>query len=106
MKYDAKYDDYVMAAISMEGSKGWPSQWPRDCDESFQKYKAAVDKGERVSAEPFLAAQKLVFAKMADPDRCEPKQTRNVRSNPRQLSRVRSYKKNRRSRRRRHRRRY
>jgi hypothetical protein len=71
-----KYDDYEMAAISMEGSDHWPSQWAADCDESFQKYKAAVDKGEKVSAAPFLAAQKLIYAKMADPDDCETKAKR------------------------------
>jgi hypothetical protein len=58
-----KYDDYEMAAIYREGSDGWPSQWEADCDESFQKYKAAVDKGQKVSATPFLAAQKLIYKK-------------------------------------------
>ena len=59
-----------MAAIYREGSGGWPYNWNEDCDESFQKYKASVDKGKKVSATPFLAAQKLIYAKMGDPDDC------------------------------------
>ena len=64
MKYDPKYDDYEMAAIAREGSKNWPSQWNGENDASFQKYKAAVDRGQKVSAAPFLAAQTRIYANM------------------------------------------
>jgi hypothetical protein len=64
-----KYDDYEFAAIALEGSKGWPWMWDSTCDESFQKYKKAVDSGQKVSARPFLSAQKQLFAKMTEAER-------------------------------------
>ena len=87
MKYDTKYDDYVMEAISMEGSKGWSIQWQRECDESFQKYKAEVDQGGKVSAKPFLAAQKLIFAKMKDVNHCEQEPQKNQSVKPKAFKR-------------------
>lgn len=69
MKYDTKYADYEFTAIAMEGAKGWPWMWESTCDESFQKYKKAVDSGQKVSAKPFLSAQKLIFAKMTEEER-------------------------------------